>query len=167
MTILELQKRLKEIYEKCDDIDVSIQNGDDGGEYPSFREVKNVEVEGEYPNEMVILSYKNKFMNREEEINQATSEYIITDKTCGVGVRTQAFIDGAKWADEHPKSPWHSIADGDLPEVDKRCLLSFQGAFYIGFRYAFNNVFLEDEESFFTDINDIDYWMEIPKLPND
>lgn len=75
--------------------------------------------------------------------------------------------DMLQFCKNHHKTPWHSIADGDLPEVDKRCLLSFQGAFYIGFRYAFNNVFLEDEESFFTDINDIDYWMEIPKLPND
>lgn len=106
-------------------------------------------------------------MNREEVIKNVAQEYIITDKTCGIGVRTQAFIDGAKWADRYPKSPWHSIADGDLPEVDKRCLLSFQGAFYIGFMCANKSVFLEDEESFFTDIYDIEYWMEIPKLPTD
>lgn len=56
MTILELQKKLEEIYAEYDDINVSIQNGDDGGKYSGFREVKNVEVEGEYPNEMVILS---------------------------------------------------------------------------------------------------------------
>ena len=68
---------------------------------------------------------------------------------------------------ENPVSPWHSIADGDLPQVDKRCLLSFQGAFYIGFMCANKSVFLEDEESFFTDIYDIEYWMEIPKLPTD
>lgn len=106
-------------------------------------------------------------MTREEIIKDAAHEYIITDKTCGVGVRTQAFIDGAQWADEHPKNPWHSIADGDLPKVDKRCLLSFQGGFYIGFRCASNSIFLEDDDSLFLDIYDIDYWMEIPKLPTE
>lgn len=68
---------------------------------------------------------------------------------------------------ENPVSPWHSIAEEDLPEVDKRCLLSYQGNFYIGFMCANKSVFLEDEESFFTYINDIEYWMEIPELPND
>ena len=106
-------------------------------------------------------------MTREKEISKAAQKYIITDKTCGVGVRTQAFISVAKWADEHPKNPWHSIADGDLPQVNKRCLLSFQGGFYIGFMRANKSVFLEDEISFFTDIYDIEYWMEIPKLPTE
>lgn len=68
---------------------------------------------------------------------------------------------------ENPVCSWHSVADGDLPEVDKECLLSFQGAFYIGFMRANKSVFLEDEGNFFTDINDIEYWMEIPELPND
>lgn len=68
---------------------------------------------------------------------------------------------------ENPVSPWHSIADGDLPKVDKRCLLSFQGGFYIGFRCASNSIFLEDDDSLFLDIYDIDYWMEIPKLPTE
>ena len=56
MTILELQKALQEMYEKYGDIEVVIQNGDDGGEYCGQRNFKNVEFEGEYPNEMVILS---------------------------------------------------------------------------------------------------------------
>ena len=56
MTITELQKRLQEMYEKYGDIEVSIQNGDDGGDYFGQRNIENVEFEGEYPNEMVILS---------------------------------------------------------------------------------------------------------------
>lgn len=56
MTISELQKRLQEMCEKYGDISVSIQNGDDGGEYCGQRNIENVEFEGEYPNEMVILS---------------------------------------------------------------------------------------------------------------
>lgn len=56
MTISELQKRLQEMYEKYGDIEVSVQNGDDGGDYFGQRNIENVEFEGEYPNEMVILS---------------------------------------------------------------------------------------------------------------
>lgn len=56
MTILELQKELQEMYEKYGDIEVAIQNGDDGREYCGQRNIENVEFEGEYPNEMVILS---------------------------------------------------------------------------------------------------------------
>lgn len=40
-------------------------------------------------------------MKREEEIKNAAHEYVITNKTCGVGVRTQAFIEGAKWVDKN------------------------------------------------------------------
>ena len=56
MTIFELQKTLQEMYEKHGDIEVVIQNGDDGGDYYGQRNIENVEFEGEYPNEMVILS---------------------------------------------------------------------------------------------------------------
>lgn len=55
MTILELQKRLQEMYEKYGDIEVFIQNGDDGGDYFGWREAVDVEVEGEYPNESIII----------------------------------------------------------------------------------------------------------------
>lgn len=44
------------MYEKYGDIEVVIQNGDDGGDYCGQRNIENVEFEGEYPNEMVILS---------------------------------------------------------------------------------------------------------------
>ena len=43
MTILELQKRLQQMYEKYGDIEVVIQNG----EYCGQRNIENVEFEGE------------------------------------------------------------------------------------------------------------------------
>lgn len=55
MTILELQKRLQEMYEKYGDIEVSIQNGDDGGDYYGWRETVNVSVEGEYLNREIVI----------------------------------------------------------------------------------------------------------------
>ena len=108
-------------------------------------------------------------MTREKEISKVASEYTENYGYFNVDLDDVeiGFMDGAEWADEHPINPWHSIADGDLPQVDKRCLLSFQGGFYIGFRCASNSIFLEDEDSLFLDIYDIDYWMEIPKLPTD
>jgi hypothetical protein len=106
-------------------------------------------------------------MNREEKIKQAASKYVITDMTCGIGVRTQAFIDGAKWADEYLKSPWHYIADGDLPQTNKVTLFSFQGLFYIGYMRSNGNVSLKDASNLLYIISDFDYWMEIPDLPND
>jgi hypothetical protein len=75
--------------------------------------------------------------------------------------------DMLQFCKNHPKNPWHFIADGDLPQVNKRCLFSFKDGFYIGFMRANKSIFFEDEISFFTDIYDIEYWMEIPKLPND
>ena len=107
-------------------------------------------------------------MTREKEISKVASEYTenygyfnvdLDDVECG-------FMDGAKWADEHSKSPWHSIADGDLPPNNTYCLFpsSIEG-FEVGYvqnEYVhFNNI--EKPYSF----KDIKYWMEIPELPYD
>lgn len=56
MTILELQKKLQIMYKKYGDIEVLIQNGDDGGEYDGQRAIQEVYVEGVIPNDVVILS---------------------------------------------------------------------------------------------------------------
>lgn len=63
-------------------------------------------------------------MIREEIIKNAAHEYIITDKACGVGVRTQAFIDGAKWADENPSSSfivkvWNLATKTAIAQINK------------------------------------------------
>ena len=101
-----------------------------------------------------------------ESIFQICSKTTFANVSRNVETIKGEYRDMLQFCKNHHKNPWHSIADGDLPEVDKRCLLSFQGAFYIGFRRANDSVFLEDECSFFTDIYDIEYWMEIPELPN-
>ena len=98
---------------------------------------------------------------REEIIKDAAHEYIITDKACGVGVRTQAFIDGAKWADEHPVNHWHKNIDSDLPKKSGRYLVMAQNGFCHTCKY--------DADSRYWDTigyqSDIKYWMEIPELP--
>ena len=68
---------------------------------------------------------------------------------------------------ENPVSSWYSIADGDLPQVNKQCLFSYEGNIYIGYRCITDDVFLEDVPSLSLTVNDFDYWMEIPKLPTE
>ena len=104
-------------------------------------------------------------MTQEEKIRQVAQKYIATDKHNGVGVRTQAFIDGAEWADKHPASPWHSVADGNIPKVDTDCLFAYEGVIDKGYMREDRSLSLDSEFAPLLDIDDVDYWMEIPKLP--
>lgn len=113
-----------------------------------------------------------KLMIREEIIKNAAHEYIITDKTCGVGVRTQAFIDGAKWADEHPASPWHDVKE-ELPNVNAPVLvLTYSGNVVttsMRIPRDINGNILGDKEwkGNYAFKRSITHWMEIPKLPTE
>ena len=111
-------------------------------------------------------------MDREREINKAAREYIITDKTCGVNVRPQAFIDGAKWADRYPVSPWHSVADGDLPlkaknnnrvefSVEVLVLLDKNRLDFGHYDYTYKGWYVGLQRVYPT------HWMEIPELPTE
>lgn len=64
-------------------------------------------------------------MIREEEIIEAGIEYNMQNSPCCIGGdnfyeqamkfnRNKSFEAGAKWADEHPESPWISV-ENDLP----------------------------------------------------
>ncbi len=102
-------------------------------------------------------------MIREEKIRQVAQKYIATDKHNGVGVRTQAFIDGAEWADRHPASLWHSVADGDLPKTDGRYIVMAQNGYCHTCQY-------HTDDRYWDTIgyqSDIKYWMEIPELPTE
>lgn len=56
-------------------------------------------------------------MTREEEIRQAAYKYIETDAVRPENEQLAFgdFINGIKWADEHPNNPWHKT-DDDLPK---------------------------------------------------
>lgn len=58
-------------------------------------------------------------MNREEEIREAAKQYNFIYSN-NDEVPDFDSIAGAEWADTHPVSPWHSIADGDLPKERKK-----------------------------------------------
>ena len=79
-----------------------------------------------------------------------------------------AYIKGAEWADEHPKSPWHSVADGDLPTQDGEYLVLVLGRAEF-FRYNVESNYWSNSRAAFYkdwDVQDkITHWMEIPKLP--
>ena len=99
-------------------------------------------------------------MNREEEITKASLDF----SPC-FEYRREIFIKGAKWADEHPANPWHSVKEGDLPPFNKPCLFNCNGTTYIGFVRGDESLYLENNLDLSLSINDINYWMEIPELP--
>ena len=101
-------------------------------------------------------------MTREKEISKAASKY--TEDygcfNCDLGDVGCEFIDGAKWADEHPVNHWHKNIDGDLPKKSGRYLVMAQNGFCHTCKY--------DTGSRYWDTigyqSDIAYWMEIPTL---
>lgn len=74
-------------------------------------------------------------------------------------------------------SPWHSVADGDLPKEDvwaNHTLIVFGAG--IGFKYDVQYIAEDkcfgfsifngfDEDDDFEILDGVEYWMEIPELP--
>jgi hypothetical protein len=67
----------------------------------------------------------------------------------------------------HPKSLWHSVKDGELPQVNKDYVFSYKGFSYIGYMREDKSLRFNDEYAPMLDINEVDYWMEIPELPTE
>lgn len=83
----------------------------------------------------------------------------------------KAFIEGAKWADNHPKSPWISVKD-DLPckheeLLEAKCqtkevfIIETGNSFDIDYMLKVNGKW-----RWFTYEN-TKFWMPIPKLPKE
>lgn len=110
-------------------------------------------------------------MNREDEIIEKAGIYSSEQsegKNEGIDdFCFEAFCAGARWADEHPVCPWHSVKDGDIPPFNKACLFNCNGTVYIGFVRGDESLYLEKNLDLSLSINDIDYWMEISKLPTE
>lgn len=118
-------------------------------------------------------------MNRDNEIAKAASESmtetLMSTPNYEFSPRATdllecAYIKGAEWADEHPKSPWHSVADGDLPKEDKEYLVLVSALGVPAF-FHYNvesNYWRNSRASFYKDwcVQDkITHWMEIPQPP--
>lgn len=109
-------------------------------------------------------------MAREEQIieNAYMYESVVRDEFRGT---VESFKAGARWADEHPKSPWISVKEA-LPQsvygaVSKVVMLSLaDGTLSTGSLFDINDkkyweVDIGDD---FVEVNDNDYWMSIPEL---
>lgn len=69
---------------------------------------------------------------------------------------------------QYPANPWQSVKDGDLPKVDTDCLFSYNGKLIDkGYMREDGSLSLDSEFAPLLDIEDVDYWMEIPKLPTE
>lgn len=66
---------------------------------------------------------------------------------------------------KYPANPWHSVKDGELPQAGRVCMFGYQGKLYKGFMYKDGALHFDDEFSPMLDINELDYWMEMPELP--
>ena len=107
-------------------------------------------------------------MIRKEEIRKAASEYIVNnsiDEYIQISDCKDSFIEGAKWADNHPKSPWIN-SKNKLP-TKGGCYLCFDENHYIS-TFAFNgNRWINTATLFDVSLDVVKYWMPIPKLPKD
>lgn len=78
-------------------------------------------------------------MTRKEEICDVTKEQFtyVKDENLKSALRF-AFIDGAKWADEHPnlESLWHDASEEPLLEGKEIIFLTEQGIPYISERFG-------------------------------
>ncbi len=68
---------------------------------------------------------------------------------------------------KYPANPWHSVKDGELPQAGKVCMFGYQGKLYKGGMYKDGALHFDDEFSPMLDINELDYWMEMPELPTE
>lgn len=103
--------------------------------------------------------------DRALQINEAAKAYQEEYET----TELVAFTHGAVWADEHPKSLWHDIADGELPKngANILCYHWYDGPHYFQGYYIADSkeVKYELPNDGKCDIELVDSWMEIPKVP--
>ena len=121
-------------------------------------------------------------MTREEQIKKQVDIYIDDasnytewsddggwSNSNDIDLIEKAFIEGAKWADNNPKSPWISVED-DLPcnneqlthsnYTDRVIVLARNEFPEVEFMYK-----VEEGVWEWTTLKNVSYWMPISKLP--
>lgn len=107
-------------------------------------------------------------MTREEEIRQAALERGCIERTA----EYYGFIEGARYSDQHPKSPWISVNER-LPKRSKS-KYNYDNMYFVareGCSMAFvailhkNGKWYIPDHMQYTEIVAPDYWMPMPKLP--
>jgi len=104
-------------------------------------------------------------MTREEEILKEALKWKCDDNEF---IAQTAFEGGAKWADEHPKSPWISVKD-KLPFLQSLVLVTLDDGSVSTARLTR----FECEDCWdvstrpdrYSDLDEVLYWMPIPDLP--
>lgn len=116
-------------------------------------------------------------MTRDEQILKAGEE--ITSNP----FELEGFIEGAEWADEHPKNLWHDAQGDDLPPVDEEVIV-LCGDGHGGYKVRFGHRPVEsytgisitnhsEMEEYYPErygkggwnIPDVKYWLDV-KIPN-
>ena len=106
-------------------------------------------------------------MTRKEQIEQAASKYcqdnIPKILQMHLAIST-AFEAGVEWADKHPANFWHRVADGDLPTSYDECLFANKNG-NVDIGYMLDNEAIISNKNIAICIEEVEYWAEIPKLP--
>lgn len=120
-------------------------------------------------------------MTRDKEINSAASKYIednsMADGYVAISNHKDSFIEGAKWADNNPKSPWISIED-DLPCNHKKLIsthinLDYEKETVLVFTVTSKGIIdtdymvYDNYDGWFWKYGLPKYWMPMPKLPKE
>ncbi|SFG27671.1 hypothetical protein [Prevotella sp. KH2C16] len=116
-------------------------------------------------------------MDREEKIIQEAAKYASDALTLEEKeAATEGFFQGATWADSHPQSHWHSVADGDLPKTGIWIMVMYKTIddefnFYVGkldeITKNGNFIMYDNDTTCMSYIGRVKYWMEIPQLPKE
>lgn len=108
-------------------------------------------------------------MTREEQIRDAANDFLCETQYMVDNV-AMAFVEGAQWADNNPKTPWISVEER-LPEPEKDVIIlnkrkqvdidfltdDFEGGYY----------WWKSDEAIFCEDDEITHWMPIPELPKE
>ena len=113
-------------------------------------------------------------MTREKEINIVASRYIEKNSINGyitISDHKDSFIEGVKWADAHPKSPWISV-NKDLPYNHQELLEAKCQTKEVFVKRAlgfFDICYMQkiDGKWIWFPYKSIEFWMPIPKLPKE
>jgi hypothetical protein len=107
-------------------------------------------------------------MEREDEINLAYTDYVSTElKTDETTYISDAFVAGAKWADNHQRGNWRSVKD-ELPEWGEEVLvITITGDYGIGMMD--DNPYINGWTVFNHRVSDnyIAFWMPLPEPPEE
>lgn len=114
-------------------------------------------------------------MTREEELQKAAESFCSnTNPLLLVG--DYSFIQGAKWADANPKSPWINV-DEDLPcnheelihfgFTNNVLVIDDQQNTFIAFMKKYKDEWIWDSTNNFVFLPLITHWMPLPELPKE